>query len=84
MSMINIPASVRYDLALPPMAVVIYGEVARLCRESGGETLVKNEELAALYCRDVQTISGYIKLLVERGHLCSEPQGVRRVLRVAG
>ncbi len=80
MSYILIPEHVRYDLSLPPMAIVIYGELMRLCREGGGSTVIKNEELAELYGRDVNTVSTYIKLLCTRGYFRAEYPGIRRRL----
>ncbi|GEM_PF-4469162 len=82
MQYIFIPEQVRFDRRLSPMAMMVFGEIFRLCLENGGSTYVRNEELAALYGRDVQTVSAYVRQLCRLGHLRSEQVGIRRRLSV--
>ncbi|WP_051718382.1 helix-turn-helix domain-containing protein [Hymenobacter sp. IS2118] len=80
-----IPASVRYDLALPPAARLLYGEITALCAQRG-YCWATNNYFARLYQVRRATVSAWISQLIERGHLATATDPARsnqRLLRPA-
>lgn len=65
---INIPASVRYDDSIPPVAKLIFGEIGALCGMRG-HCFATNKHLGELYGLDARTVSRYIKKLKEGGYI---------------
>ncbi|WP_310391909.1 helix-turn-helix domain-containing protein [Hymenobacter sp.] len=65
-----IPAAVRYDLALPPAARLLYGEITALCAQRG-YCWATNDYFARLYQVRRATVSTWISQLIERGHLAT-------------
>ena len=63
-----IPASVRYDKRLKPLARLLYGEITALCNEKG-YCWASNGYFAELYEVSNDTISRAIKQLEECGHI---------------
>ena len=63
-----IPASVRYDKRLKPLARLLYGEITALCNEKG-YCWASNSYFAELYEVSNDTISRAIKQLEECGHI---------------
>ena len=63
-----IPASVRYDNNLKPLAKLLYGEITALCNEKG-YCWASNGYFAELYEVSNDTISRAIKQLEECGHI---------------
>ncbi|MEI0797329.1 helix-turn-helix domain-containing protein [Brachyspira intermedia] len=63
-----IPASVRYDKRLKPLARLLYGEITALCNEKG-YCWASNSYFAELYETTNETISRYISQLKEYGYI---------------
>ena len=63
-----IPASVRYDKRLKPLARLLYGEITALCHEKG-YCWASNSYFAELYETTNETISRYISQLKEYGYI---------------
>lgn len=63
-----IPASVRYDTALPPNAKLLYGEITALCNKEGF-CWASNKYFAELYGVASGTISEWIRKLRDTGHI---------------
>ena len=63
-----IPASVRYDKRLKPLARLLYGEITALCNEKG-YCWASNGYFAELYETTNETISRYISQLKEYGYI---------------
>lgn len=80
-----IPATVRYDLVLPPAARLLYGEITALCAQRG-YCWATNDYFARLYQVRRATVSAWISQLIERGHLATATDPARsnqRLLRPA-
>ena len=63
-----IPADVRYDKRLKPLARLLYGEITALCNEKG-DCWASNSYFAELYEVSDITISRYISELKEYGYI---------------
>ncbi|MEI0493930.1 helix-turn-helix domain-containing protein [Brachyspira intermedia] len=63
-----IPASVRYDKRLKPLARLLYGEITALCNEKR-YCWASNSYFAELYETTNETISRYISQLKEYGYI---------------
>ena len=63
-----IPANVRYDKRLKPLARLLYGEITALCNEKG-YCWASNSYFAELYEISQETISRYISQLREYGYI---------------
>ncbi|KLI18795.1 helix-turn-helix domain-containing protein, partial [Brachyspira hyodysenteriae] len=63
-----IPASVRYDKRLKPLARLLYGEITALCNDKG-YCWASNSYFAELYETTNETISRYISQLKEYGYI---------------
>jgi hypothetical protein len=80
-----IPASVRYDAALSPNAKLLYGEISALCNEKG-YCWASNDYFAQLYDVHKNTISIWINVLAQRGHIIvviDKDNGNGRQIRIA-
>lgn len=66
-----IPSYVRYDNDLPPNAKLLYGEITSLTN-SKGYCWATNEYFASLYNVGKQSVSLWIKALVDKGYIESE------------
>jgi hypothetical protein len=66
-----IPATVRYDKALPANAKLLYGEITALCNESGA-CWASNQYFAELYGTTTRNIARWVSALCEQGHISSE------------
>lgn len=66
-----IPANVRYDKDLKPMAKLLYGEIVALTQKDG-TCWATNSYFAELYGLTTVTISNLIKDLVQKGYISSE------------
>lgn len=66
-----IPSYVRYDNDLPPNAKLLYGEITALTN-SKGYCWATNEYFASLYNVGKQSVSLWIKALVDKGYIESE------------
>ena len=63
-----IPANVRYDKRLKPLARLLYGEITALCNEKG-YCWASNSYFAELYEVNNKTISRAVQQLEECGHI---------------
>lgn len=63
-----IPASVRYDKALPPAAKLLYGEITALCNQSG-LCWAENSYFSELYEVSIRTVQSWINALLEKGYI---------------
>ncbi len=80
-----IPAAVRFDVALPPGARLLFGEITALCAQRG-YCWATNDYLAGLYQVRRATISTWVQQLAERGYLLislDQARGNHRQLRPA-
>lgn len=66
-----IPANVRYDERLTPNAKLLYGEITALCNDKG-YCWANNEYFSKLYNVSKNSITNWIKCLVDFGYLTSE------------
>ena len=66
-----IPARVRYDKELRPLARLLYGEISALCNERG-YCWAENHWFAELFEKTTKTISELINSLKNRGHIVVE------------
>ena len=66
-----IPADVRYDADLPPLAKLLYGELTALC-DSRGFCWASNRYFADLFKVTENTIQNHIGSLVKRGYIRRE------------
>lgn len=66
-----IPADVRYDKELTPMAKLMYGEISALAQKEG-KCWATNSYFAELYGVNNLTISRWISSLVKRGYITLE------------
>lgn len=66
-----IPADVRYDADLPPLAKLLYGELTALC-DSRGFCWASNRYFADLFKVTETTIQNHIGSLVKRGYIRRE------------
>ena len=64
----NIPASVRYDKVLPPMAKLLYGELTCLVNKYG-YCFARNKYFAELYEMSEDRISRLLHLLEQKGYI---------------
>lgn len=80
-----IPASVRYDEALPANAKLLFGEISALAG-STGECWASNKYFADLYKVKPTTVSEWVSLLEASGHVSvvvDQSAGNRRAIRIA-
>lgn len=63
-----LPANVRYDKELPPMARILYSEITCLSNKEG-KCFAGNEYFAELYEVDASTVSRWVGKLTKRGYL---------------
>lgn len=63
-----LPASVRYDNNLSPLAIILYGEITALSNKEG-YCWASNKYFADLYNKHEVTISKLISQLQNRGHV---------------
>lgn len=75
-----IPADVRYDKTLSPNAKLLYGEITALCSKEGF-CWASNTYFAELYEVAPTTISEWVRLLRDAGHISCEvePNNTRRI-----
>lgn len=66
-----IPANVRYDSQVRPNAKLLYGEITALCNEKG-YCWASNQYFADLYSVSKQSISAWIKELIDNGYITSD------------
>lgn len=66
-----IPANVRYDARLKPNAKLLYSEITALCNKEG-YCWASNSYFAKLYQVSVNTVSLWIKQLIDFGYISSE------------
>ena len=66
-----IPANVRYNKNLTSNAKLLYGEITVLCNEQGYCTS-SNEYFANLYEVSKNSISSWIRSLVDEGYITSQ------------
>lgn len=66
-----IPANVRYDDSLIPIAKLLYGEITALCNEKG-YCWASNEYFANQYKVSKPTIQNWLKSLEEKGYIYRE------------
>jgi len=81
-----VPASVRYDEKVIPLARLLYGEITALCNEKG-YCWASNQYFADLYKVSVGTISRWVKNLTDNKHievsLEVSPVGTQRKISIA-
>jgi len=63
-----LPAAVRYDPELPPMARLIYAEISSLT-ESRGYCYASNDYFRQLYRMSERTLQRHLKALEDRGYI---------------
>ena len=63
-----LPAAVRYDPELPPMARLIYAEISALT-ESRGYCYASNDYFLQLYGMAERTLQRHLKALEDRGYI---------------
>lgn len=63
-----IPAEVRYDPTLPPLAKLLYGEITSLCSKYG-ECWASNDYFSTLYSKSSRTITRLLSKLKDRGYI---------------
>lgn len=63
-----LPASVRYDAALPPNAKLLYAEISALCDEVG-YCFSSNEYFAGNFELNAKSIQRLLKALADRGYI---------------
>lgn len=82
MKEIRIPASVYQDPRLTCTARLVYGEIDRLCRTTGGACQATNQQIAAVYDITPGSVSVCIRNLKTFGYLVSLPSPKnRRILK---
>ena len=80
-----LPADVRYDKTLTPMARIMYSEISALSNTSG-ECTASNNYFATLYEVKATTVSEWVSQLVNGGYVHSfvdHMNGNRRTLKIA-
>lgn len=65
-----IPAEVRYNENLAPNEKLLYGEITALCNKTG-QCFATNNYFAELYNVEIETISRWIKHLINNGFITS-------------
>jgi len=81
-----VPATVRYDENLVPLARLLYGEITALCNEKG-YCWASNQYFADLYKVSVGTISRWVRNLSDNNHievsLEVSPAGTQRKISIS-
>lgn len=65
---------------LPISAVFLYEQILLQCKNNGGETQIRDKDLALLIGCGVRTVSRYLGLLRSRDYLVMRKKGIHRVI----
>ena len=63
-----LPAAVRYDMQLPPMARLLYAEISALTNQKG-YCYAPNQYFMRLYRISERTLQGHLKALKDGGYI---------------
>jgi len=78
-----IPAGVRYDKNLPPMARLLYGEIAALANKKG-YCWATNKYFSELYEVSIRSVTEWLSNLEESGHIKMDNENSPRRIILGG